>query len=293
MFLLLLPRSGSLEYVCRVVVFFCLSRHLETGSVARESFIFTQPALEMIYSYRQIQINPGARFLSHPYYRDDAFLASMYRLYFLLTDGSLDWMKLKDLVDKWGTDSENRSFIECSQWQWILQYAMNGKNLNECKYTSVCVNTLCSHTDPLYALSFNMTYSDSKTKTYNVNKSCSVYLRREFNNQDLLFRLVVWAFHYCYDLAQWAHCTVTQILPVLCGFGLLCQRHPSPSAKGAPVTHPQFNATLCWDCNQRKEGLHWRIPVPAQPPGPLSHGHGTSVLTLAFVQSSSSSTVIE
>lgn len=91
--------------------------------------------------------------------------ASMYRLYFLLTDGSLDWMKWKDLVDKWGTDSENRRFIECSQWQWILQYAMNGKNLNECRYTSVCGNNLFSHTDPLYTLSFNMTYSESKTET--------------------------------------------------------------------------------------------------------------------------------
>jgi len=41
MFLLLLPHSGSLEYVCRAVVFFCLSRHLKRGRVARESFIFT------------------------------------------------------------------------------------------------------------------------------------------------------------------------------------------------------------------------------------------------------------
>lgn len=56
MFLLLLPHSGSLEYVCRVVVFFCLSRHLKRGRVARESFIFTQTALLMIYSYRQIQL---------------------------------------------------------------------------------------------------------------------------------------------------------------------------------------------------------------------------------------------
>lgn len=41
MFLLLLPHSGTLEYVCRAVVFFCLSRHLKRGRVARESFIFT------------------------------------------------------------------------------------------------------------------------------------------------------------------------------------------------------------------------------------------------------------
>lgn len=112
------------------------------------------------YSY-----NPRARFLSHPYFRANVFFASMYRLYFLLTRGSLDWMKWKDLIDKRGTDLENRHFIECSQWQWILQYAMNGKNLNECKYTSVCVNTPFSHTGPLCTLSFNMTYSENKTKT--------------------------------------------------------------------------------------------------------------------------------
>lgn len=168
MFLLLLPRSGSLEYVCRVlVVFFFFPGWAgiwrRGGLPGNLLFSLSLPCKWSTvigkYSY-----NPRARFLSHPYYRANVFLASMYRLYFLLTDDSLDWMKWKDLVDKWGTHSENRRFIECSQWQWILQYAMNGKNLNECKYTSVCVKTLFSHTVPLYTLSFNMTYSENKTQ---------------------------------------------------------------------------------------------------------------------------------
>lgn len=42
---------------------------------------------------------------------------------------------------------------------------MNGKTLNECKYTSVHVNTL-SYTVPLYILLFNKTYSENKIKMY-------------------------------------------------------------------------------------------------------------------------------
>lgn len=133
---------------CQGIFYFhlaCLANDLQlqaNTAIIQEHVFFHLLITELIYSF-----------------------ASMYRLYFLLTDGSLDWMKWKDLVDKWGTDSENRRFIECSQWQWILQYAMNGKNLNECRYTSVCGNNLFSHTDPLYTLSFNMTYSESKTET--------------------------------------------------------------------------------------------------------------------------------
>lgn len=86
---------------------------------------------------------------------------------------------------------------------------MNGKTLNECKYTSVRVNTL-SYTVPLYILLFNKTYSEKKIKTYpTVSKMqfCIVYLRHmyqsgsHFQFSGLIDLLIIFIWH-SYHFAQ-------------------------------------------------------------------------------------------